>query len=117
MATRVTWGTSSPASSSASAWANTSAGVPSMRIWADFKTKIRPAFRAISSMLWLTRITVVRRLRWKSRMLAIRFSRPAGSRPAVGSSSTSTSGSMASTPARAARRFCPPESSKGDFIS
>ena len=36
-----------------------------------------------------------------------------GSRPAAGSSSTSTSGSMASTPANATRRCWPPESSKG----
>ena len=43
--------------------------------------------------------------------------RPAGSSPAVGSSSTSTWGSIAMTPARATRRFWPPESSKGDLSS
>ena len=36
-----------------------------------------------------------------------------GSRPATGSSSTSASGFMASTPAKATRRCWPPESSKG----
>ena len=39
----------------------------------------------------------------------------AGSRPAAGSSSTSTCGSMASTPANATRRCWPPESSNGLF--
>ena len=39
-------------------------------------------------------------------------SRPFGSRPAHGSSSTSVCGSIASTPAIATRRICPPESSK-----
>ena len=40
---------------------------------------------------------------------------PFGSKPAVGSSSTSTSGLMASTPAIATRRFCPPDKSNGDW--
>ncbi len=40
-------------------------------------------------------------------------SRPFGSSPAAGSSMTMTSGFMASTPAKATRRCCPPESSKG----
>ncbi len=39
--------------------------------------------------------------------------RACGSRPATGSSSTSTFGFMASTPANATRRCWPPESSKG----
>ena len=41
-------------------------------------------------------------------------SRPAGSSPAVGSSRIMTSGRIAMTPAIAARRFCPPESSNGE---
>ena len=44
-------------------------------------------------------------------------SRPRGSSPAAGSSSTSTSGSIAMTPAIAARLFCPPDRSNGDLSS
>ena len=40
---------------------------------------------------------------------------PRGSSPAAGSSRTSTSGRVTMTPAMATRRFCPPESSNGDF--
>lgn len=47
---------------------------------------------------------------------AISGTRPFGSRPAVGSSRISTSGSMASTPAIATLRFCPPDNSKGDCL-
>ena len=64
MAIRVTWGTSSPAESSSSARANTSAGVPLISTWADFSTRIRSTFWAISSMLWLTRMMVRFLLRW-----------------------------------------------------
>ena len=41
--------------------------------------------------------------------------RPAGSRPAAGSSRISVEGFIASTPAIATRRFWPPDSSNGDF--
>ena len=39
--------------------------------------------------------------------------RPAGSKPAVGSSNTRIFGSMARIPAMATRRICPPDSSNG----
>ena len=47
-----------------SARENTSAGVPLMRMWPDLSTKIRSAFWAISSMLWLTSKMVRFLLRW-----------------------------------------------------
>ena len=71
----------------------------------------------MSSMLWETSSTVLCRSRWYWVIWARSTSRPRGSRPAVGSSRMSTSGSMAMTPAMAARRFSPPDSSKGDFSS
>ena len=50
---------------------------------------------------------------WSSLKIAISSLRPAGSRPAVGSSKTRTVGSMARIPAMATLRICPPDSSKG----
>ena len=65
----------------------------------------------LSAVEWEIITTVVpsrcRRLISESRKLRAR-----GSRPAVGSSSTSTLGRMAKTPASATRRICPPENSK-----
>ena len=63
MAIRVICGTSRPAESSSSPRANTSAGVPCISTWAFFSTKMRSTFRAISSMLWLTRMMVLPLLR------------------------------------------------------
>ena len=80
-------------------------------------TTMRSTFRAISSMEWLTRMTVLPFCLWYERSWAKMASRPRGSNPAVGSSRIKTLGSIAMTPAMATRRFCPPESSKGDFSS
>ena len=61
MATRVTWGTSSPTATSSPARLNTSRGVPDMTTPASARTMIRSTFSATSSMLWLTMTTVVPR--------------------------------------------------------
>ena len=75
-------------------------------------TITRSASEATSSIEWLT-ITMVVPASSCSRLIRPRISsRPRGSRPAHGSSSTSTCGSIASTPAMATRRIWPPESSK-----
>ena len=65
-------------------------------------------------MEWVT-ITTVVPPSWTPWIKRRSSSRPAGSRPAAGSSSTSVPGLIANTPAMATRRFWPPESSKGDF--
>ncbi len=67
----------------------------------------------MSSIEWLTSTVVAPVWRWYSLIWPRIVSRPSGSSPAAGSSSTSSFGSIASTPAMATRRFCPPESSNG----
>ena len=99
---------------SSASWRKTSPGTASKATRPWFKTIRRPQKRAASSMEWVT-MTTVTPLSWMPWMSVKSSSRPAGSRPAAGSSSTSVPGFIASTPAMATRRFCPPESSKGDF--
>ena len=50
----------------------------------------------------------------RRRTTACSWSRPSASRPFVGSSSTYAPGRMATTPASATRRRCPPERAKGE---
>ena len=91
---------------------NTCAGVPWRTISPSLSTTTRSHIAAKSSMLCDTMTIVVPCL--CSWAMSSRNSRRAtGSRPATGSSSTSASGVMASTPAKATRRCWPPESSKG----
>ena len=54
MAMRVGMGTLRPMAVSASAWENTSSGVPSMTTCPSLRTMSRSAMRAMSSMLWVT---------------------------------------------------------------
>ena len=99
---------------SSSPRAKISRGVPSIATRPWFITITRPAREATSSIEWLTITIVVPASRCSARISPRISSRPRGSSPAQGSSSTSTCGSMASTPAIATRRICPPESSKTD---
>ncbi|MPN42130.1 hypothetical protein SDC9_189686 [bioreactor metagenome] len=113
----VTSGTERPSATSSSARAKIWAVVSSMAISPPCNTSTRSAYFAISSIEWLTSTIVAPVCLWYSFTWLKIISRPSGSRPAAGSSSTSTSGRMASTPAMAARRFCPPESSNGERSS
>ena len=109
----VTCGTESPSSSSSGARAKTFSTVSYMAIFLLLITRTRLAYLAMSSMLWDTSSTVVPVFLWYSFTSLRMSSRPSGSRPAAGSSSTRMRGFMAITPATATRRFWPPESSKG----
>ena len=82
----------------------------------SFMTMTRSALSA-SAMWWVMSTTVMPLSRFSRRTVSMTSRRPAGSSIAVASSSTMHSGSMAMTPAMATRRFCPPESAKGDFCS
>ena len=75
-------------------------------------TMTRSASAATSSIEWLTITIVAPDSRCRSLISPKISSRPRGSRPAQGSSSTSVCGSIAKTPAIATLRICPPESSK-----
>ena len=97
---------------SSSPWAKTSAGAPKANWRPSLSTSTWSDRRARSSMLCDTMATV-RPPACSSSMRSRNSSRATGSRPATGSSSTRMRGSMASTPANATRRCCPPDSSKG----
>ena len=92
----------------------TSRGVPVITSSPRLITTSRVASVEMSSMLWLTMMTVSPPAACSSRIILRMLFRPAGSSPAVGSSRMSTRGCMASTPAMATRRICPPLSSKGE---
>ena len=107
-------GTSNPQVSSVSLSANTSAGRSSNIFFPSSSTMIRSAYSARSSILCETSKTPIpcSRLIRRIRSNISRF--PAASNPAAGSSNMIYSGCIASTPAIATRRFCPPDSCNGD---
>ncbi len=104
-------GRSSPALKSSSSSAKTSAGVPFRTSSPLFITSTLPAYSARLSMLCEI-IKIVMPTSFRLRVSCIKLSRPIGSSPAMGSSMMRIEGSIASTPAIATLRFCPPESEK-----
>ncbi len=108
-------GTSKFKSASTSVRASTSAGVPPRTTVPRSSTHTRSA-SAASSMKWVIMTTVMPR---PLSSLHTRISplRPRGSSMADASSSTSTFGCMANTPAMATRCFCPPDSANVSCFS
>ena len=106
-------GTSRPAALSACASrAKTSRGAPSRIAFPSCMAMTRSP-RSASSMKCVTSTTVSPLSRWSRSTVSMTSRRPPGSSMAVGSSMSSTSGSMARAPAMATRCFCPPESMCG----
>ena len=83
-------------------------GSPSVTRWPWSRTARRSQSRSASSIKWVVRISVLPRAVSCLRRSQIRW-RACGSRPVVGSSRKTMSGSLTSARASVSRRFMPPE--------
>src|SRR2546428_7685519 len=91
------------------------AGGPTSTIRPSWSMATRSAISKISGISWLTMTAVKRWRRWRSRIRWWIVLTSTGSRPVVGSSKNTISGSVTSARAMATRLRMPPETSAGYF--
>lgn len=106
-------GTSNPWASISSAFASSSAVGPSAAIFPPSSTMVRAQMSRTISKSWVASNSVVE----SPSTVRINSRRPRGSRNMLGSSRSKIPGFIASTPARAARRFSPPDNRCGERSS